>query len=115
MTSLQKLNTLVDGVRLEYERFKVKPTKTGATRMRATLLQIKKEADSLRKEILAESKLVPVRSRKKVATQPEVDEQALDELPPPPPMLVRENTSTTLQTPPASPQKKTRKPRAKKN
>ena len=114
MTSLQKLNTLVDGVRLEYERFKVKPTKTGATRMRATLLQIKKEADSLRKEILAESKLVPVRSRKTAATQP-VDEQALDELPPPPPMLVRENTSTTLQTPPASPQKKTRKPRAKKN
>ena len=114
MTSLQKLNTLVDGVRLEYERFKVKPTKTGATRMRATLLQIKKEADSLRKEILAESKLVPVRSRKKVATQPEVDEPE-DELPLPPPMLVRENTSTTLQTPPASPQKKTRKPRAKKN
>ena len=77
---MNDLHTLINSVLLEHQKFQTKPTKIGATRIRATLLQIKKTADALRKEILQESKEIVGKKGKK-----EMPES--DELPPSPPVL----------------------------
>ena len=79
------MNTLIQSVGLELKRFEAKPTKTGATRIRASLLQIKKLADTMRKEILAESKNIGAKKVEPVAVS--------DEMPPEQPVLRRETTS----------------------
>jgi hypothetical protein len=114
---MNDLHTLINSVLLEHQKFQTKPTKIGATRMRATLLQIKKNADALRKEILQESKEIVGKKGKK--EMPESDPSAMEvpqarELPPSPPVLTRETTSTIL-APPSSPVKarKTRLPKKK--
>ena len=87
MTDLAKMNTLLQSVELEMLRFESKPTKTGATRIRASLLQIKKLADEMRRTVLASAKAIPTKARAKA---PAVSK---DELPPEPPVLERETTS----------------------
>jgi hypothetical protein len=81
------LNTLVGSVGLELTRFQTKPTKTGATRVRASLLSIKKLCDLMRKQILAESKQIGTTARVKV--EPVVESEQF----PNPPKLERETTS----------------------
>ena len=61
--NIQNMGTLIASVGLELQRFESKPSKTSATRIRASLLQIKKLADVMRKDILAESKEIPTKSR----------------------------------------------------
>ena len=94
MTTMSDLHTLINSVLLKHQKFQTKPTKIGATRIRATLLQIKKNADALRKEILLESKEVGKKSKKELQSDS-------DELPPSPPVLTRETTSTILAPPPS--------------
>jgi hypothetical protein len=104
MSDLQKLMTLVGGLKMELERFEKKGTKVSATRSRATLLQIKKLCDQMRKDILAQSKQIPTRSRK-------VKEVEADEPIPDPPVLRREQTVDYAQPSPepVKPKRRTRK------
>jgi hypothetical protein len=83
MSDLQKMMTLVGGLKMEMERFEKRQTKVSATRSRATLLQIKKLCDQMRKNILAQSKSLPTRPKKKIE---------LVEPIPDPPALTREQT-----------------------
>jgi hypothetical protein len=84
--SFTNMETLVGSVGLELTRFQTKPTKTGATRVRASLLSIKKLADLMRREILAESKQIGTTPRVKV-------EPVVEDTFPDPPVLERETTS----------------------
>ena len=86
MSSIKILDTLVSGLVLSHQEFAEKPSKVKGTRLRATLLQIRKHCDVMRKEVLAEVKEIPVKTRAKA---PAVSE----ELPPSPPVLEREATS----------------------
>ena len=93
MTDLAKMNTLLQSVELEMLRFESKPTKTGATRIRASLLQIKKLADEMRRTVLASAKAIPTKARAKAPAVSKDELPPGEELPPPPPVLERETTS----------------------
>jgi hypothetical protein len=51
-----ELESLVQLFKQEYEKFQTKQTAASATRARAHLLSIKKNADTLRKDILVKAK-----------------------------------------------------------
>lgn len=110
MSTIQNLNTLISSVGLESQRFEAKPTKTGATRVRASLLQIKKLCDQMRKDVLADSKKIEVKPRSKVQCPPNTPEPAM----PDPPTLVRESTSVVGGDVIAAEKKKIKKKLAKK-
>ena len=78
---MQNLTILIQSVGLELTRFESKPTKTGATRIRASLLQIKKLADSMRKDILEESRKLEVKRRVTVKKVEVVDDPVPEVLP----------------------------------
>lgn len=91
MSSIKILDTLVGGCVLSHQEFAEKPSKVKGTRLRATLLQIRKHCDAMRKEILLEVKEIPVKTRVKAP--------AVSELPPSPPVLSRETTSVVAGKP----------------
>ena len=86
MSSIKVLDTLVSGLILSHQEFAENKSKVKGTRLRATLLQIRKHCDAMRKEILAEVKKIPVKTRAKTPA-------TSDELPPEKPVLERETTS----------------------
>jgi L-lysine 2,3-aminomutase len=53
---MESLQSSIELAKMEYAKFQAKKTASAATKARAHLLQMKKTADSLRKQILAESK-----------------------------------------------------------
>lgn len=88
-----ELETLIELFKKEHEAFQTKETQAAATRARAHLLSIKKNADTLRKDILAKAK--ELKEQKSKAKNPA--------------------TTTPPPEPQALPKKKpARKPRAKK-
>ena len=58
-----EIRSLVEVLGLDFSKFSDKPSKTGGARLRASLLVVKKLCDTLRKEVLQETKLIPTRSR----------------------------------------------------
>lgn len=102
MSSIKVLDTLVGGFVLSHQEFAEKPSKVKGTRLRATLLQIRKHCDAMRKEILAEVKEIPVKTRVKAPA-------ASEELPPDPPVLSRETTSVVEGKPVKKVKKKSKK------
>jgi hypothetical protein len=85
-----ELETLFQLFKQENEKFESKGTQTSATKARAHLLSIKKNADTMRKEILIKAK--SLKSAKKAKKTPA--------------------TTEPVPEPPASPKKKTkRKPK----
>ena len=107
MSTIQNLNTLISSVGLESQRFEAKPTKTGATRVRASLLQIKKLCDQMRKDVLADSKKIEVKPRRSAKVVP-------GEEMPEPLKLQRETTTVVGGDPVATEKKKIKKKLAKK-
>jgi hypothetical protein len=72
----------------EQTKYSTKKTKAQATRVRASLLELKKACDGARKATLEEAKTIPVKPRSKKLVPVETDEEEL----PPPPKLEREAT-----------------------
>ena len=62
MSSITEIMTRLSG---EQEKFDNKKSKAQATRVRATLLELKKACDICRKSILEEAKAMPVKPRSK--------------------------------------------------
>ena len=58
-----ELKSLITSIDFEYKKFKNKKVKSSGTRVRATLLDVRKLADSLRKEIQSEINAMPKRSK----------------------------------------------------
>jgi hypothetical protein len=109
MTSMQNLTTLIQSVGLELTRFESKPTKTGATRIRASLLQIKKLADSMRKDILEESRKIEVKPRGATVKKVEVVDDPVPEVLP-----ERQDSPPLGEVAAAAVEKKVKKTRASK-
>jgi hypothetical protein len=63
--TLSQIKTDLEAAEKNHTIFKSKGTKAAASRARKHLMQIKKTADVLRKELLAESKAMPVKKRTK--------------------------------------------------
>ena len=72
----------------EQTKYNTKKTKAQATRVRASLLELKKACDGARKVTLDEAKAIAVKPRAKKLVPVEIDEEDL----PPPPKLERETT-----------------------
>ena len=53
----------VDGLNVDFVKFTEKSNKSAGSRVRATLLQVKKLSDSLRKQILAKQKAIPKKEK----------------------------------------------------
>ena len=106
---MQNLTTLIQSVGLELTRFEAKPTKTGATRIRASLLQIKKLADSMRKDILEESRKIEVKPRGATVKKVEVVDDPVPEVLP-----ERQDSPPLGEVAAAAVEKKLKKTRASK-
>lgn len=98
MSSIQKLQILLQTVEAEIN----KKTKVSKTSARKQLLNISKETQILRKQLLNERKNQPVREKKNIATAPTPAapplpspkkktrrKRVIDELPTEPPKLIR--------------------------
>ena len=89
----------------EQAKFDSKKSKAGATRVRATLLELRKACDSARKSTLEDAKNIPVKPRMKKLVNLETladaaadlessdHDQMKDEEVPPVPVLMREVTA----------------------
>ena len=65
-----QLKSLVLVLDIDYEKFKEQKIKVSGTRLRNSLLTIKKLCDSLRKDIMSEIKALPVKKRVKKTLTP---------------------------------------------
>lgn len=83
----QELKSLVNSLEYEAQKFNAKKIKASGARVRNGLLGVKKLADALRKDIQAELREMPTRSRpvsipKPTALQRQVSMPPLTEAPP---------------------------------
>ncbi len=61
----ENLKALITSLNQDYEKFREKKVKASGQRVRASLLNIKKLCDVLRKDVIKDIKEIPVKSRKK--------------------------------------------------
>ena len=85
---MSELSEIMVRLSAEQTKFNTKKTKAQATRVRASLLELKKACDGARKQTLDEAKAIAVKPRAKKLVPVEIDEEDL----PPPPKLERETT-----------------------
>ena len=93
-----ELTEIMSRLCTEQTKYGVKKTKAQATRIRASLLELKKACDSARKSTLDEAKAIAVKPRAKKLVPVETDEADEEELPPPP-VLIREKTTRVRKSP----------------
>lgn len=97
------LKATVEALTLDYEKFNDKKVKAAGARVRNNLLNCKKLCDTLRKQVLADIKALPIKHRVKAgeaedyenpppSPKSEEDEDELIDIPDPP-ELVRETTT----------------------
>jgi len=113
------LQALIECLNIDFDKFQKKKVKAAGQRARNSLLNCKKLCDTLRKQIIAEIKAIPIKHRIQESGDDETEEK--DEAPPSPPKLVRQTGAngpheTHQPKPePAKPKKKrTRKANKKK-
>ena len=85
---MSELSEIMSRLSAEQTKYSTKKTKAQATRVRASLLELKKACDGARKATLEEAKSIAVKPRAKKLVPVETDEDDL----PPPPKLEREVT-----------------------
>ena len=61
----ENLKALITSLNQDYEKFTQKKVKASGQRVRASLLNIKKLCDVLRKDVIKDIKEIPIKSRKK--------------------------------------------------
>ncbi len=61
----ENLKALITSLNQDYEKFREKKVKASGQRVRASLLNIKKLCDVLRKDVIKDIKEIPIKSRKK--------------------------------------------------
>lgn len=61
----EMLQSMIASLAIDFKKFSEKKIKVAGCRVRGQLLDIKKLADVMRKEVLAEVKSMPVKTRKK--------------------------------------------------
>jgi hypothetical protein len=88
---MSELSEIMSRLSTEQTKYGTKKTKAQATRVRASLLELKKACDGARKATLEEAKSIVVKPRSKKLVPVETDEE--EELPSAPPVLVREKTT----------------------
>ena len=81
-------NNIMSRLSAEQTKYDTKKTRAQATRVRASLLELKKACDGARKATLEEAKSIAVKPRSKKLVPVETNEEEL----PPPPKLEREVT-----------------------
>jgi hypothetical protein len=85
---MSELNEIMQRLATEQTKYSTKKTKVQATRVRASLLELKKACDSARRATLEEAKAIPSKPRSKKLVSIDVDE----EMPSAPLKLEREMT-----------------------
>jgi hypothetical protein len=88
---MSELSEIMARLCTEQTKYNTKKTKAQATRIRASLLELKKACDGARKATLEEAKQIIVKPRARKLVPVETDE-ADNEIPPPP-VLMREKTT----------------------
>jgi hypothetical protein len=84
---MSELSEIMSRLNTEQTKYNTKKTKAQATRVRASLLELKKACDGARKQTLEEAKSIAVKPRAKKLVHVEIDEE---DLPPAPPVLTRQ-------------------------
>ena len=92
-TTMTEMNQIMQRLSTEQNKYNEKKTKIQATRVRASLLELKKACDNARKSTLEEAKLIQVKPRTKKLVPVETDEEI-----PPPLALKREKTARMRKT-----------------
>ena len=112
---LSKIQAQLDSAKSEVEQLK-SGRKVSSSRARAALMKVKKESDLIRKEILTNSKNLPVKQRKtKVAVSPVIPEEPIESLSELPPIeSPKDNTLIASVSDPTPKTKAKAKPRTKK-
>ena len=87
---MSELSEIMSRLNAEQTKYSTKKTKAQATRVRASLLELKKACDGARKATLEEAKTIPVKPRSKKLVPVETDEEEL----PPRPKLERQTAQT---------------------
>ena len=77
----ENLKALITSLNQDYEKFREKKVKASGQRVRASLLNIKKLCDVLRKDVISDMKQIPIKSRKKKEdeTKDETKEEKTEE------------------------------------
>jgi hypothetical protein len=77
----EQMKGLVNSLSIEMDKLQNKKIKSSGLRVRASLLDIKRLCDTMRKQILVDVKAMPVRPRKKkeVVAEDEVEFEVEDE------------------------------------
>ena len=83
-----ELTEIMSRLNAEQTKYGTKKTKAQVTRVRASLLELKKACDGARKATLEEAKSIAVKPRAKKLVPVEIDDD--DDLPPAPPVLTRQ-------------------------
>ena len=78
---MSELNEIMARLNAEQTKYNSKKTKSQATRVRASLLELKKACDGARKTTLDEAKSIPVKARTKKLVPVEIDEEPRAPLP----------------------------------
>ena len=84
---MTELSEIMSRLSAEQTKYNTKKTKAKATRVRASLLELKKACDGARKTTLDEAKAIAVKPRAKKLVPVETDD---DDLPPAPTVLTRQ-------------------------
>ena len=87
---MSELSEIMSRLSTEQIKYDTKKTKAQATRVRASLLELKKACDGARKLKLEEAKSIAVKPRAKKLVPVETNEEDL----PPPPKLERQTAQT---------------------